>query len=135
MGANNAERIAPEVGNVFQINQGAEGFAMRRSRLRQTRAGIDQQVSERWATYRAPQDDMPALARQPVDDSQAANAASFAFMAQHIASVESNLYRTTVWLRVPTAAGNPFGIGQEFSGRTLAQAVDAAIDFINLTRK
>lgn len=104
---------------------------MRRKQLKQTITAIH----ERWATYRPPQDDMPALARQPVDDSQAANAARFAFMAQHIASVESNLYRTTVWLRVPTAAGNPFGLGQEFSGRTLAQAVDAAIDFINLTTK
>lgn len=128
MGANNAERIAPQDSNVVPFISGAEAFSMRRKQLKQTINSIQ----ERWATYREGADPM---ARQVADNSEQANAARFAFMAQHIASVESSIHRTTIWLRVPSGPGNPFGIGQEFSGRTLAQAVDAAIDFINLTRK
>lgn len=127
MGANNAERIAPATSNVLQFIPGAEGFSMRRKQLKQTINA----VYERWATYR--EGDGP-MARQVADNSEQAQAKRFAFMAQHVASVESTIYNTTIWLRVPTAPGNPFGIGQEFSGRTLAQAVDAAIEYINLTK-
>jgi len=89
------------------------------------------QVRERWASYSAA-DDM--LRRQEADESEEAQARRFAFMAKHIGKVESSIYQTTVWLRVPVAAGNPFGIGREFSGRNLVQAVDAAIEFINLQK-
>jgi hypothetical protein len=131
MGAINAERQAPAVvSNVFPFTPGAEGFSMRRKQLKQTINSIQ----ERWATYRAPQDDMPALVRQPVDDSQEAQAKRFEFMAKHIASVESSIHNTTVWLRVPTSVGNPFGLGAEFSGRTLTHAVDAAMNYINLSK-
>ena len=131
MGAtNNAERTAPQqpASNVLQIVSGAEAFTMRRKQLKQTINSIQ----ERWATYREGDDPM---ARQVADNSEQAQAKRFAFMAQRIASVELTLYNTTVWLRVPSAPGNPYGLGPEFSGRTLAQAVDAAIEYINLTRK
>lgn len=129
MEAINPKRTAPQT-NVIPFISGAEGFSMRRKALKQS---IDS-VRERWATYRAPQDDMPALVRKPLDESPEAHARRFAFMQTHIVNFESNLYRATVWLKVPPAAGNPFGIGAEFSGRTLAHAVDAAIEFINLSK-
>ena len=100
---------------------------MRRKQLKQD----IRSVQEHWAAYREGDDPM---ARQVADNSVEAQAKRFAFLAQHVASVESTIYNTTIWLRVPTAAGNPFGIGAEFSGRTLAQAVDAAIEFINLSK-
>lgn len=124
MGAINA---APRVSNVLQFVPGAEGFSMRRKQLRQTINA----VQERWAAYREGDDPM---ARRVVDNSVEAQAKRFEFMARHIASVESNLHHTTVWLRVPSAPGNPFGLGPEFSGRTLAHAVDEAINYINLSK-
>lgn len=122
-----AINAAPQVSNVLQFIPGAEGFSMRRKQLRQD----IRSVHEHWAAYREGDDPM---ARRVVDNSVEAQARRFEFMAKHIASVESNLHNTTVWLRVPTAAGNPFGLGPEFSGRTLAHAVDEAINYINLSK-
>ena len=99
---------------------------MRRKQLKQT----INSAQERWAAYREGDDPM---ARQVVDNSVEANARRFEFM-KNVASVESTIYNTTIWVRVPTAPGNPYGLGPEFSGRTLAQAVDAAIEYINLTK-
>lgn len=99
------------------------------SRRRQARV----EVAQRWSTYMAPQEDLPIVSRE-VDKSPEAQARRFAFIEQHIVNFESNAYRATVWIKTPTSVGNPFGIGAEFSGRTLAHAVDAAINFINLTK-
>ena len=113
--------------NVIPFIPGAEGFSMRRKALKQTINA----VYERWATYREGSD---PTARQVADNTVEAQAKRFEFMTRHIASAESNVYGATVWLRVPVTVGNPFGIGAEFSGRTLAQAVDAAMNHVNLTK-
>jgi hypothetical protein len=105
-------------------------FKMVRASRRSQVISPELEVMERWAGYSAA--DMPMSHK--VDESEQAQAARFVFMAKHISKVESDIYRATVWLRVPTSVGNPFGIGAEFSGRSLPQAVDAAIEFINLSK-
>lgn len=104
-------------------------FKMVRASRRSQATSPELEVMERWAGYSA---DMP-MSRK-VDESEQAQARRFVFMAKHISKVESDIYGATVWLRVPTSVGNPFGIGAEFSGRSLLQAVDAAIEFINLSK-